>query len=138
MKLCSFSMCTELVLYGQKHCIKHEHMDKERHKEYQRHRTDKREQAFYNSKEWKLVRQQVLIRDNRLCQLSLLDNKIVFADMVHHIIPMKEDESKKLDMDNLISLSNGMHNYVENEYDKGATSKEKMQELLRKIVLDKG
>lgn len=133
-KICSRTGCNTIIDVSKKYC--HEHMDteKERHKEYKRKRRDIKEQRFYNGKPWRDTRELVLIRDNGLCQLSLENNEIVFADMVHHIIPMKECESRKLDPRNLISLSNSMHGYVESEYDKSEESKKRMQEKLFVIV----
>ncbi|MBS4539814.1 HNH endonuclease [Clostridium sp. D2Q-11] len=136
-KKCSKMGCNTLVDVSLKYCKEHKDTQKQRHREYKQKRRDKEEQRFYNRKPWKDTRELVLMRDNGLCQLSLENNEIVFASMVHHIIPMKENSSRKLDPKNLISLSNGMHNYVESQYDKGEDSKEKMQEKLFEIVKNK-
>ena len=80
--------------------------------------------AFYVTKEWKEKRQEVLLRDNYICQRCLgkwnqqgIDPvkkiKLSSAKIVHHIKPMKDYFNKALDNDNLISLCFECHEKVE-------------------------
>jgi len=48
-------------------------------------------QAFYNSKEWKQVRNKVIIRDLG-CDLGIQDRQILDRIYVHHITPLILDD----------------------------------------------
>lgn len=70
-------------------------------------------QIFYASKEWKDVRQSVIIRDN-CCDLGIEDRPIFSRATVHHIVPLTIDDiinrnPKCLDPDNLITVSYETH-----------------------------
>lgn len=76
--------------------------------------------AFYVTREWKDLRQQVLERDAYCCQRCLgkyHENKerikLTKAKYVHHIIPMKESYVLALEESNLISLCYRCHEIVE-------------------------
>lgn len=83
----------------------------------------KERDAFYNSTDFDIVREQVLERDNHECQFFSgkwgdgihkpykIEPKR--ATMVHHIKPIKERPDLCLDPDNLISLSFEAHEIVE-------------------------
>jgi 5-methylcytosine-specific restriction endonuclease McrA len=77
---------------------------------YDKYKRDPEARAFYKSKAWQDCRSFILERDNHLCQECLKHKKITPADMVHHIVELKDDKSKALDEDNLISLCNPCHN----------------------------
>lgn len=78
---------------------------------------------FYNSTDFDIVREKVLARDKHKCQFFLgkwNDGKhkpdkikIVEADTVHHIIPIRERPDLALNLDNMISLSREAHEIVE-------------------------
>lgn len=76
--------------------------------------------AFYVTREWKDLRQQVLERDAYCCQRCLgkyHENKerikLTKAKYVHHIIPMKESYTLALEETNLVSLCYRCHEIVE-------------------------
>ncbi|NNG67333.1 HNH endonuclease [Caldanaerobacter subterraneus] len=71
---------------------------------------DKQYYEFYKSEEWERSKTQALIRDKVLCQWCLRKGIIRPADVVHHIVPIKEDWSKRFDLDNLVSLCHECHN----------------------------
>ncbi|NFC89502.1 HNH endonuclease, partial [Clostridium botulinum] len=52
---------------------------------------------------------------------------------IHHIIELKEDWDKRLDIDNLIPLSDKVHKIVHRTYDRSDKDKKEMQELLREL-----
>ena len=109
-------------------------MKKLRDKDYDTNRRDRQSKAFYESKEWKRVRDGVLLLDDYIdVYLYVTTGEIVPADTVHHIIPLKDDWSRRCDVDNLISLSQGSHGIIEGLYkdDKHGTQ-EKLMEMLRK------
>lgn len=74
-------------------------------------------QVFYTSKEWRRVRDLVIIRDLG-CDLGvegcdLRESKII----IHHINPITAEDiinrsPKLFDMDNLVAMSQATHNYI--------------------------
>lgn len=80
-------------------------------------------QAFYKSKEWKRVRDQVIIRDNGN-DLGVEGETIGGPIVVHHINPitlqdLEEGNKKVFDVNNLICCSKDTHNalhYGSEEY----------------------
>ena len=73
-------------------------------------------QAFYKSKEWKRVRDQVIIRDNGN-DLGIDNEQIGKAIVVHHINPitledLENRDPKVFDMNNLICCSKDTHNAI--------------------------
>lgn len=73
-------------------------------------------QAFYASKEWKRIRDLVIIRDNG-CDLAIPDRTIYGKILIHHIEPITKDDvinrdPKIMDLDNLISVSFETHNAI--------------------------
>lgn len=87
--------------------------------------TDKEVKQFYNSKEWKRKRVEILTRDHNECRdcrnrmadafllgktLDRKDAKIRRATEVHHIKELKEYPNLALDSDNLVSLCTQCHN----------------------------
>jgi 5-methylcytosine-specific restriction enzyme A len=67
---------------------------------------------FYYSKEWRNLREYKLFLDP-FCEECIKDNKhLVPAEDVHHIIEVKDDHKKALDIDNLISLCHSCHSKI--------------------------
>ena len=71
--------------------------------------------AFRNTKAWQHKREQIRMRDYNLCRLSLYyEKRIVCNDLsVHHIEPLSEAWEKRLENDNLITLSAAWHERAE-------------------------
>lgn len=106
---------------------------KSRHKEYDRSSRDQKAKAFYTGSEWNHMREKVLQMDERLdVYLYMTRGEIVLADTVHHIIPLRDDWSKRLETGNLMSLSHDTHSMIEQLYksDKAGTE-ELLKEMLR-------
>lgn len=73
-------------------------------------------QAFYTSREWRRVRQQVIVRDNG-CDLGVLGFEIHVDLLVHHINPMTpedivHDEEWIFNPEYLITTSKSTHNAI--------------------------
>lgn len=66
--------------------------------------------TFYKSYTWQKCRQAILIRDDYLCQVCLKNGEPIPADTVHHIIHLRDDPSKALDSNNLMSVCFDCHN----------------------------
>lgn len=71
---------------------------------------------FRWSRKWREKAQQIKERDNYLCQLAIRENppRYIYTDLeVHHIVSIEEDWDKRLDDDNLITLSEEYHEKAE-------------------------
>ena len=63
----------------------------------------------------------------------MTEGRILGADTVHHIIPLKEDWNKRNNMENLMSLHHDTHSYIEALYRK---DKKKIQKELQQMLIE--
>jgi 5-methylcytosine-specific restriction endonuclease McrA len=143
LKQCSWHGCTKIVADGISYCDyhanKYDKKQKERYKEYSnRRRLDaeqKKYQDFYSSDDWKRVRQAVI---SDYLGMDILEyyrtGRIVEGERIHHIIELSEDFNCRLDVGNLIYLTEQNHRRVHVEYDKSDKDKEKMQKMLFELL----
>ena len=73
-------------------------------------------QEFYQSYEWKRVRQQVIARDLG-CDLGVPGHEIHDRLLIHHINPLTPEDLREgaelaLDLDNLITTCHRTHNAI--------------------------
>jgi len=73
-------------------------------------------QQFYRSREWKHIRDHVIVRDNG-CDLGFPGHEIYGKIFVHHMNPMTvedltEGEESVIDPDVLITVSHKTHNAI--------------------------
>ena len=73
-------------------------------------------QALYQSKRWKRIRDEILIRDEG-CDLGIKDREIFSRPTIHHITPItiedvEEERDIIFDLNNLITTSNETHNAI--------------------------
>src|SRR5690625_3359335 len=98
---------------GESYCEEHQHIVEERNKErnrhYNKHKRNQELQRFYDSKLWRMTREERIRIDNGLCQDCLKENKITYAGEVDHIVPIKIDWNKRLIISNLQSLCSSCH-----------------------------
>lgn len=135
-KICSYHGCRALVDYTDKYCDKHKDIadieNKERYKLYKNNRTDKKEQLLYNSKEWIQLRQVVL---NHYKGLDIyeyyINNRIQYAEIVHHIVEVKDSWNKRLVFSNMFPCTKATHNLIHSLYDK---DKKGTQQLLYDLI----
>ncbi|MCR6515815.1 hypothetical protein M4I33_13140 [Clostridium sp. LY3-2] len=142
LKLCSYHGCKKIVKDGVSYCEYHSKKynleQKKRYKEYKNRRMhneeQKRFQSFYNSDAWRRLRD--VAAKSTLC-IDVIEyykyNKIVQGERVHHIVELSDDYNMRLNIDNLIYLTEKNHRIVHREYNKG--NKVKMQELLLNLKL---
>lgn len=137
-KLCSYSGCNTLVDYGVKYCSRHEARDRERYKDYRKSRLrdeeEKARQEFYNSPEWKNIRDLAI----RKCfAIDIVEyyktGQIVLGYTVHHIVEIKDDWNKRLDINNLIYLSQENHSRIHKIMERSKEDKEKVIEMLLEV-----
>lgn len=86
---------------------------KQRYKEYDRTGRDRKTNAFYRSAAWRILREQAKARYMGIDIYSFYARgRIEHGHSVHHIIPIKDDWSKRLELDNLIYLTEQNHQLV--------------------------
>lgn len=104
--------------------------------EYDQKYRNKDSKAFYHSKSWQQLSNKVKSDYNGLCVWSLIEeNRIVVADVVHHIVPLRDDKELALNVNNLIPLSHKIHNWIEDQYKLNDVDKKKIQERLRELLV---
>lgn len=113
LRPCKQTGCTQLTRDVKGYCPDHIHLAQDQvrgaHSEYSRNRTDAKEQSFYHSPPWIKVRGMAWHRDHGLCQHCLRDGRVTFADVVHHLVPIKVNWLLRLVLGNLVSLCDGCH-----------------------------
>ncbi|MDM5208428.1 MULTISPECIES: HNH endonuclease [Cytobacillus] len=114
MKYCDFNCCSNKISRGA-YCDEHKRSKqsvrkKQKKKEIYHHEN----KSFYNSKLWKLKRSEVYQREKGCCQRC---GKFVFGRRahVHHVIPIKDDPTLKLEDNNLQLLCPKCHTEEENK-----------------------
>lgn len=83
---------------------------------------------FRWSRKWREKALKIKERDKYLCQLAIREEppRYVYTDLeVHHIVSIEEDWDKRLDDENLITLSEGYHEKAE----RGEISKEYLKSI---------
>ncbi|MGL5710289.1 MAG: hypothetical protein ACRCW9_05535 [Cetobacterium sp.] len=89
--------------------------------------------SFYNSREWKKLRESCKNRYSGLCVWSLYKHKrIIKGTTAHHIVPLSQDRSKGMELNNLVYLSDGAHREVHRLYD--IDQRETIEQLKQFIV----
>lgn len=136
MKLCR---CSKRIPLGDKYCIecteKVEQLNKERHKINKLNRTDKNEQELYTSQEWIKTSDEAKRKTFGLDVYELyINNRAISGQTVHHIVEVKDDWDKRLDISNLIYLTNSNHKHIHNIYLKGKEEKKEMQNILLTLL----
>ncbi|MFE4038248.1 MULTISPECIES: HNH endonuclease [Priestia] len=110
-KICNTEECRKLTY--DTYCDK---CRKDTHREYKEQRIDKKEQAFYSSISWIKLRNRKK-RLNPLCKVCLEEGRLTPVEIVHHLIEVKEDWSKRLSIDNLQLVCKAHHHKIHFEVD---------------------
>lgn len=71
--------------------------------------------GFYHSREWKKLRTEALERDHYLCIECKKRGIITPATTVHHIEPLRVDDSRALQLSNLETVCGACHNRLHRE-----------------------
>lgn len=66
--------------------------------------------SFYQSTEWKALRNYKFGMADGLCENCKKKGIVRVGREVHHIVPIEEDWSKRLNFDNLVLLCSDCHN----------------------------
>lgn len=96
---------------------------------------DRKDDALYNTKQWRKLRSNILKDYDNICLWSLyVQGKILEANTVHHIIEVLEEEDLTYDYDNCISLESYNHSYIHQLYK--SKYKGEIQKVLRLMLID--
>ena len=122
--------CRQRLLTGTKcECVK------ERHKEYKKYRTDKKEQSFYCSGDWLSVKEKVKDRFKEVDIYSYyIKGKIEYGQTSHHIETLKDNWNRRLDIDNLIYLTEQNHQHIHALYNQNNAVKFDTMTLLYELI----
>ena len=82
---------------------------------YESLKSDIEEQCdrFYQSKNWRKKREEVLKESNYCCEICLSLDRVMLANEVHHIVKIRESWDKRLDTENLIAVCKEHHRAIE-------------------------
>ena len=139
LKLCSHYSCRKVIAEDSRFCEYHQAKymarQKERYKDYQRRRledyNEAKAQGFYHSTDWDRIKEAVKAGLYHIDIFEYyLTGKIVEGETVHHIIEVKEDWDSRLDVNNLIYLTNKNHSKIHSKYNAGLDSKKRIQKIL--------
>lgn len=117
LKLCK---CGNPILIQVKECGKCSVSKGESNRSYDKYKRDKQSSDFYNSRNWRVLSNEVYIEQQGLCQICLQNKKLVTGtydkngtykrNIVDHKIPIKVDWCKRLDKENCWVLCQSCHN----------------------------
>lgn len=143
LKLCSWHSCNKILKEGVTYCEQHqakwEQIERNRYKEYKcrrrKDREQKKHQDFYNSQGWIRLRDAVIADFYGIDILEYYrTGRIAQGEAVHHIIPLEDNWNSRLDILNLIYLTEKNHRRVHAEYNKGDKEKKAMQKILFDLI----
>lgn len=131
--------CGKLIDYAIPYCeecqARREQERAARHRHYDKYARNREAADFYNSNEWDAVRAEVMRRCKGLDLYEYyINEQIIYADTVHHIVELSEDWERRLDICNLIPLAQGTqgnHSMIHKLYLK---DKMKTQRLLFELL----
>ena len=142
-KLCSQTGCHKVINDDEVYCAKHqkkfEERERERYKKYKRKRlldeNKKKYNDFYNSNDWKRIRDCII---SHYVGMDIFEyyttGKILTGERVHHIIELTDDWNCRLDVDNLIFLTERNHRRVHAAYESSSKNKKAMQNKLFDMI----
>lgn len=128
-------ICGKLIPQNLSVCAECEKTYISRHVDYNRNRRNKKAAAFYVSNEWRATRDIILkVYDYIDIYSYYMQQEIVTADMVHHIVELDDDWSRRLDPTNLLPLSNTNHGIISALYKQSEESKRRTQQMLLGLI----
>lgn len=102
-KLCHHAGCRTLVDHDIRFCDKHKTPKKLTDSYQYRKAKDGRYYTFYKTPRWEKLSKLQRIKQP-LCEMCLADDIVKPAQVADHIIPIRQDWSKRYDTNNLQSL----------------------------------
>lgn len=108
-KQCNHPTCRKLIDYDQQYCDIHKPKTQRKQQSYaERMAIDGQYRRFYASKEWKNLSYQYRLK-HPICEECIQLGIAVKADVVDHVIEIKDDWSRRLDETNCMSLCHHHH-----------------------------
>lgn len=99
---------------------------------YPERRRNSEADRFRNTRRWRSKAEHIRSRDCNCCRVCLEAGLIEYRELsVHHIIPLVQDFTRRLDDENLITLCRFHHEKAE----KNLISKRKLLEIVQKPVI---
>lgn len=107
-----------------------------RYKEEDKHSKDDIFKQFYQTDEWRKVREEAVAEYDGLDVYSLyMQSEIEYGTTVHHIIPLRDDFSKKIKLSNLIYLTDSNHQTIHKAMKNSKQGYDNMVKLLTDLRL---
>ena len=98
-------------------------------------KTKRRHADVYSDRRWLKLTAMCKARFNGLDVYALMvDRKIVYGTMSHHIVPVEDNKDMAFDINNLVYLSEGTHKKIHAMYRESEEKKRQTQEVLRWCV----
>lgn len=117
-KLCNRVGCNNLISRNQNppYCEEHLPQIKKYRSQLRASKKDKYDE-FYNSPQWKYMRDYILSKNNFLCQECKKENIYTTACTVHHIVHLRAEGGWELRLkeSNLMAICRPCHNKVHRE-----------------------
>lgn len=110
MKQCSHAGCRNLIPFNERYCTKHKLQgSKEKYRRRMYDSDESKYQRFYKSNAWRKLSHRVL-QNNPVCRSCYEQGIIRKADVVDHIVEVKDNWARRLDESNLQPLCYACHN----------------------------
>lgn len=95
-------------------------------------KTPEGRKKFYKSPEWQVLR-RVKLTNNPWCEKCLKEDHLnILAEDVHHIIDIKDDPTKAIEYNNLMSLCKSCHSAITYNDNRVSFSKPKVFEVVNR------
>lgn len=108
-KQCNNALCRRLIDYTEQYCVNHKPKYQRPQESYsERMEKDGQYRKFYKSKAWRDM-SYIYRLNNPVCEQCIELGIAAKADVVDHIIEIKDDWSRRLDDSNLKSLCHQHH-----------------------------
>ena len=93
--------------------------------------------AFYVCNDWRRLREKAIqLYDGIDIYAYYVQHRIMTADMVHHIEEVEDNWNRRLDISNLIPLSNTNHGIISALYKRDKATKRETQKQLRALIAE--
>lgn len=137
MGLKKYCKCGRLIDAAEECCEfcrpERERVRLEQQKKYNRYK--RQDAEFYKTKDWEEVRATVLAKYNYLDLYEyFINDKVVSANVVHHIEELRNNKDLGMDLNNLIPLSYKTHKKIHKLYN-NKDKQQETKELLKNILL---
>lgn len=137
MGLKKYCKCGRLIDAAEECCEfcrpERERVRLEQQKKYNRYK--RQDAEFYKTKDWEEVRATVLAKYNYLDLYEyFINDKVVSANVVHHIEELRNNKDLGMDLNNLIPLSHKTHKKIHKLYN-NKDKQQETKELLKNILL---